>query len=62
MNRGIENNKSEYRSGIIKKTMNDNMTRQQYKQRKYRKITASSGASENQRKYRGHKIDILYTV
>jgi hypothetical protein len=39
MKRGIEYNKSEYRSEI-KKTMHDNMTRQRYKQRKYRKITA----------------------
>jgi len=39
MKRGIENNKNEYRSKI-KKTMNDNMTRQRYKQRKYRKSTA----------------------
>jgi hypothetical protein len=32
---GIENNKNEYRSK--KKYINDNMTRQRYKQRKHRK-------------------------
>jgi hypothetical protein len=36
MIRGIENNKNEYRSKI-KKYINDNMTRQRYKQRKHRK-------------------------
>jgi len=35
MKRGIENNKTEYRSKI--KNINDNMTRQRYKQRKHRK-------------------------
>ncbi len=61
MKRGIENNKSEYRSEIRNNERQHDAAAVQTAEipEKYRK---SSGISENQRKYRGHKIDIIYTV
>ena len=59
---GIENDKNEYRSKIknIYKRQHDAAAVQTAEiPEKYRK---GSGISENQRKYRGHKIDIIHTV
>jgi len=67
MIRGIENNKNEYRNKKI--YINDNMTRQRYKQRKYRKITAkfqnfgkSKKISRTLNRYHIHRVEARYAA
>jgi hypothetical protein len=61
MKRGIENNKSEYRSEIKNNERQHDAATVQTAEIP-EKLLQSSGIAENQRKYRGHKIDIIYTV
>ncbi len=61
MNRGIENNKSEYRSEIKnnKRQHDEAAVQTAGIPENYRKVPEFR---KIKRKYRGHKIDIIYTV